>query len=456
MISTNGGHVPGTRNLTAMERLELLFDPDTAFDQRPHLQAEPEAASWPVLSAVGRINGMAVCAVVQDQQIHPVGLEAAHWRQIQLAIAFARKKHLPVVAIFDGSPTRLAGGLQTWSAIAQSASDAAACPAPKVALVIGENTGPAGMLSGLFDAVVMVRGATAITLTDSSIANRVTHTTMQESDLGGWKLHAGRTGLADLVCDNEVLGLRQIRRLLQYSAAASGWRWPENVALSHSPGLSALVPDDPQQSYDVRELLCEISDTRSFLELGAGLVSSIVVGFAPVGGRSVGLIASQNKELAGALDIRACRKTRRHLQLCEAMGVPVVTLVDIPGFLPGHEQECGGIVIEVAGLLRAYARLTVPKITIVIGKALGAAGIALGSRATGPDRLAAWRGASVGLMGANGARDLAGRTATHVDHALRAGCLDEVIEPPQTRRWLGETVASLCQTRVRRINDKGT
>ena len=456
LISNEGMQVPSTRNLTALERLELLFDPGTALDQRPHLQAEADSATWPVLSAVGRINGMAVCAIVQDEQVHPAGLEAVHWRQIQLAIAFACDKRLPLVAVFDGSPTRLAGSLHAWSAIAQSAGGSAACPSPKFALIIGQNTGPAAMLAGLFDAVVMVRGQTALTLTDATITNRVTHTNMQEADLGGWAVHAGQTGLADLVFDNEVMGLRHIRRLMQYSAQSSGWSWPQNVALAECPGLNTLMPDDPHESYDIRELLHDISDTRSFLELGAAISSSIVVGFAPVAGRAVGLVASQNKELAGALDLRACRKIKRHLQLCAAMGVPVVTVVDVPGFVPGHEQESGGLAVEVAGVLRAYVQLTVPKITLVIGKALGAAGIALGSRASRPDQLAAWRGASLGLMGASGVRELAQRTGAdvdqmlsvlEVDHALRGAYVDEVLEPDQTRRWLGQTVASLCKTK---------
>jgi len=456
LMTNEGKQVSSTRNLTALERLDLLFDPGTAIDQRPHLQGEADAVNWPVLSAVGRVNGMAVCAIVQDEQAHPAGLEAAHWRQMQRAIAFACEKRLPLIAVFDGSPTQLAGGLQTWAAIAQSAGGTAGCPAPKFALIIGENTGPTALLAGLFDAVVMVRGQTALTLTGAAIANRVTNTNMQETDLGGWKLHAEQTGLADLVCDNEVLGLRHIRRLMQYSAESSGWTWPESVALAECPGLNTLMPDSPEESYDVRELLREISDTRSFLELGASVTSSIVVGFAPVGGRAVGLISSQNKELAGALDIRACRKARRHLQLCAAMRVPVVTIVDVPGFLPGHEQESGGLAAEAAGLLRSYAELPVPKITVVIGKALGAAGVALGSRATRPSRIAAWQGASLGLMGATGVRELAQRTGADVEqmlsvldvnHALRGAYVDEVLEPGQTRRWLGETVASLCQTK---------
>ncbi|WP_397474149.1 carboxyl transferase domain-containing protein [Pusillimonas sp.] len=452
--------LPATRSLTAQERLELLFDPGSPLDQRPYLQDEADASSWPVLTAVGRINGMAVCAIVQDEQIHPAGMDSSHWRQVQLAISFACDRRLPVVAVFDGSPTQLAGGLQAWSAISHSVGAAAACPAPKLALVVGENTGPIALLTGVFDAVIMARGQSTLTLTDATIANRITHTSMQEDDLGGWKVHAEHTGLADLVCDNEVMGIRSIRRLLQYSAESSGWTWPESLGLSHCPGLDTLLPDSLDENYDVRELLREVSDTRSFLEMGAGVAGSLVVGFAPIGGRAVGFVASQNKELAGAIDIQSCRKATRHLRLCSAMGVPVITVVDVPGFVPGHEQESGGLALEVAALLRAYANATVPKITIVIGKALGAAGVALGSRASMPDRIAAWRGASLGLMGAKGVRSLAQRSGADVDqilsvldvdHAVRGAYVDAVLEPGQTRQWLGETVASLCQSKERRV-----
>src|SRR5690606_37635686 len=193
--------------------------------------------------------------------------------------------------------------------------------------------------------------------------------------------------------------------------------------------------------------------TRSFLELGKEQVSSMVTGFAPVGGRAVGLLASQNKELAGALDIRACRKALRHLRLCAAMGVPVVTFVDVPGFVPGQEQEAGGLALQVAGLVRAYACAPVPKITVVVGKALGAAGAALGSRATLPDRIAAWRGAGLGWVG--GAVQsperppeavAQGHVVPGLEPALHDAAIDAVIEPEQTRQWLGETVASLCRS----------
>src|SRR5690606_32328958 len=142
----------------AQERFELLFDPGSPLDQRPHLQDEANASSWPVLTAVGRVNGMAVCAIVQDAQVHPAGMDSSHWRQIQLAIDFACNKRLPLVGVFDGSPTQLAGGLQAWSAIAHSVGSAAGCPAPKLALVVGQNSGPLALLTGLFDAVVMARG----------------------------------------------------------------------------------------------------------------------------------------------------------------------------------------------------------------------------------------------------------------------------------------------------------
>lgn len=455
-----GERAPAKRNLTAQERFKLLFDPGSPIDGRPHLQSEPQAASWPLLTAVGRVNGMAVCAIAQDAFYHAEGLDSSHWRQIELTIAFACDKRLPLVAVFDGSPTQVAGGMQAWSTIARSAGSAAACRAPKLALLVGQNSGPAAMLAGLFDAVVMTRGETSLTLTDAEIANRITNTSMQETDLGGWKVHAEQTGLADLVCDNEVVGLRCLRRLLQYCADSSGWTWPESQALSYCPGLDTLVPDEAAESYDVRELLREVSDTRSFLELGAGVTSSIVVGFAPIGGRAVGFVASQNKQLAGALDIQACRKAQRHLNLCQAMGVPIITFVDVPGFLPGLDQEAGGLAAEVAGLLRAYARTTVPKITVVVGKALGAAGAALGSRATLPDRIAAWQGADMGLMGIQGMRNLAqsqgadaqqSQSARDVDHAVRGAYVDAVLEPGQTRQWLGETVALLCQSKERRI-----
>jgi len=455
-----GDGAAAKRGLTVLERFELLFDPGSELDRRPHLQEEPDAASWPLLTAVGRVNGMAVCVIAQDVQALRPGLDGAHWRQIQLAIDFARRKHLPLVAIFDGTPTRVAGGLQAWSAIAHSAGGAAASPAPKLALLLGANTGPGALLASLFDAVVMTRGATSLTLTDAAIANRITNTCMQEEELGGWKVHAEQTGMADLVCDNEVMGIRSVRRLLQYSAESSGWMWPANGSLSHCPGLDTLIPDDPADSYDVRELLREVSDTRSFLELGGESGGSMVAGFAPVGGRAVGLLASQNKELAGALDIQACRKALRHLRLCGAMGVPVATFVDVPGFVPGQEQEAGGLALAVAELIRAYVRAPVPKITVVVGKALGAAGVAMGSRATSPDKIAAWRGAGLGLMGAGGVRSLAQRSGAEaerslsvpdVGHALRGAYVDAVLDPAQTRQWLGETVASLCRPASRRI-----
>lgn len=439
------------RSLTTQERFTLLFDAGSAVDRQPQVLAEADASSTG-MAARGRIHGLDVCVVSQDAQACDQGMDAAHWQQVQYAIGIAAEKQLPLIAVFDGASTQWAGGLEAWSAMARSACGAARNPALKLALVTGGNTGFNALLAGLFDAVVMTRSSTALTLTDAPITNRITHTCLQEDELGGWQVHAKRTGLADLVCDNEVMACRAIRRLLQHGAP-SGLTWPAQAALAYRPGLDTLIPGDVAQDYDVRQLLREVSDTRSFLELCPDFATNMVVGLASVGGRAVGLLATQNLELAGALDIQACRKAIRHIRLCGAMGIPIVTFVDVPGFVPGQEQEAGGLAMAAADLTRAYALASIPKITIVVGKAFGAAGLVLGSRAAAPHKLAAWRGASLGLMGPEGVRVVAGRSGLDmndclatldVDHALEGGAVDAVFEPGETRQWLGLTLASLC------------
>lgn len=447
------------RSLMARERLELLFDPGAALDERPYLQAEPLAASWPVLTAVGPVHGITVCAVMQDVTTTGRGLDDTHWRQMQLAMEYAHEHALPLVAVFDGSLTQVSGGLRAWDAITRAVASAATSAAPKLALLIGENSGFSALLASLFDVIVMTRTGSALTLTDAVIANRVTHADLTEAELGGWKVHAEQTGLADLVCDNEVMGIRAMRRVLQHCVRSAGRTNVSSGPLSYRPGLDTLLPEQQTQSYDVRELLRELTDTRSFLELGADLRSSVVVGLAQVGGFAMGFVASQNQELAGALDTLACRKAARHIRLCQALCVPIVTVVDVPGFVPGFEQESGGLAVAVAQLLQAYNETSVPKITVVVGKAYGAAGVALGSRATRPYRIASWRGTQLGLLGEEGIRRLAalsgddtaqGVAMLETGHALLGGHTDAVLEPGETRQWLGKTVAMACQSSYRR------
>ncbi|HCP79245.1 MAG: hypothetical protein CML16_13915 [Pusillimonas sp.] len=431
--------LPSTRHLTMRERLALLFD---------HLPVMGENADY-LLTATGKAGGRRICAVSQDTQHLGNGMDAGAWLQVERAAQHVQKENVPLVMVFDGTQTRLDGGIAAWSSLGRLAGTLAAHRALKVALVVGHNTGPNALLAGLFDVVVMVRSGSDLTLTDAAITNRVTHTSLSDHDLGGWQVHAGESGVADLVFNNEVLALRAIKRLLRVGTDARNSATPQAASLGYCVGLDTLVPDDTAQSYDVTELLRQVSDTRAYYEMGGGLAQNIVTAFLPVGGHWAGVIANQNKTLAGALDNAACRKAARFVRLCNALDVPLVTLVDTPGFVPGFEQESGGLAHSVADLLRRYAKSHVAKITMVVGKAYGAAGVALSSAATAPSRVVAWDTASIGLAGPKGIHDLAPAQAKPLLQALAApnllqdGALDAVLRPGDTRRWLGQELAAL-------------
>jgi len=428
------------RNLTMCERLSLLFDHDPSFigENTDYL-----------LTATGMAGGRRICAVSQDTQHLGNGMDAAAWRQVERATQHVQNENAPLVMVFDGTQTRLDGGIAAWSSLGRLAGTLAAHRALKVALVVGHNSGPNAFLAGLFDVVVMVRSGSSLTLTNADITNRVTHTSLNDDDLGGWKVHADESGVADLVFNNEVLALRAIKRLLRVGTTATSSATPKVESLGYCVGLDTLIPDDPTQSYDVTEALRQVSDTRAFYEVGAGVAHNMATAFVPIGGYWAGVIANQNKTLAGALDNAACRKAARFVRLCNAMNVPIVTLVDTPGFVPGFEQESGGLAHTVADLLRRYAKSHVPKITVVIGKAYGAAGLALSSAATAAARVVAWDSASMGLAGPKGIEDLAPAQAQTLlptltaSHLLQNGALDAVLRPGDTRRWLGQELAAL-------------
>lgn len=445
-----GEEALAVRSLTALERIELLLDSASYVELDCQIGDVSDDSTAGLLAATGYIGTTLACVFAQDHRAANGVLNSTHLHQIKALQKMAIQQNMQLIGIFDGQSLSISGGLGSMLLAGEMATSTAQGKALSVALVLGQNTGFNAVLASLFDVVVMTRSDSSLTLSNAIVTSRVTGTQLQESELGGWKAHAQHSGLADVVCDNEVLAIREIRRLFHALT-------PTNRAVKtpiYAPAFDTLIPSDDAISYDVRELLYELSDERTLFQFQAEFAPHLITAITRINNIPVGIIASQNVELAGVLDVKACRKAVNLLRICEKAGLPIISIVDTPGFLPGEDQEHAGIAYEVAELVRAYSCFSAPRITLVINKLFGATALALCARGVGTHVVAGWTEAQIGLIGDKGAQSLAEVTDDELQrhqaslqgaHALRAGYIDALIKPGQTRQWLAKTL-SLLQT----------
>jgi propionyl-CoA carboxylase beta chain len=336
---------------------------------------------------------------------------------------------------------------------------------PQISLIMGPCAGGAVYSPAITDFICMVKDSSYMFVTGPEVVKTVTHEEVTAEDLGGAVTHTSKSGVADLAFENDVDALLMVRRLYSYlplnNREAPPVRRSGDPADREDHSLDTLVPDNPNKPYDIKELIHKIVDEGDFFEIQEAHAKNIVIGFGRVEGRSVGIVANQPMVLAGVLDIDASRKAARFVRFCDCFNIPIVTLVDVPGFLPGTAQEYGGLIKHGAKLLFAYAEATVPKVTLITRKAFGGAYDVMSSKHLRGDVNYAWPSAQIAVMGAKGAVEIifradigdpdkiAQRTKEYEDRflspfvAAERGYIDEVISPSSTRKRIARALALL-------------
>jgi propionyl-CoA carboxylase beta chain len=468
--------------LTARERLEVLLDADSfeeldMFVEHRCTHFGMEKNTLPgdgVVVGHGTINGRLVFVTSQDFTVYGGSLSETNARKICKVMDMAMKVGAPIVTINDSGGARIQEGVDSLSgygAIFQR-NVVASGVVPQISVIMGPCAGGAVYSPALTDFTVMVRGSSYMYVTGPEVVKSVTHETVTHAELGGARVHTQVSGVADMAFNNDIEALLQVRRLVNFLPLSNRTDlpvWPTNDPADRvEMSLNTLVPDNPNQAYDIKELIKRVVDEGDFMEIQPDYAKNIVVGFGRMEGRPVGFVANQPLQMAGCLDINASRKAARFIRFCDAFNIPLITLVDVPGFLPGTAQEHQGIIKHGAKLIYAYAEATVPKITLVTRKAYGGAYIVMNSKHLEGDINYAWPSAEIAVMGPEGAVDIVFREAKDdpklrqkkVDEyrqtfaspfvAASRGYLDDIIRPQNTRWRLCKALEMLRTKQVER------
>ncbi len=471
--------------LTARERIALLFDADT-FEEIDALithrcqdfgMADQVVPGDGVVCGSGRVDGRLVYAFAQDFTVFGGSLSETNAQKIVKVMDLAVKMGAPVVGLNDSGGARIQEGVLSLGGYADIflRNTLASGVIPQISAVMGPCAGGAVYSPAITDFVVMVRKTSYMFVTGPDVVKTVTHETVTKEQLGGAATHNETSGVAHFAVDDDRECLALIRTLLGYLPGNNLDEPPVVVtgdaADREAPELDTLVPASPTQPYDMHDLIEVVADAGSFLEVHAYFARNILVGFARLAGKSVGIVANQPAHLAGTLDIDAAVKAARFVRFCDAFNIPLVTFEDVPGFLPGTAQEYGGIIRHGAKLLFAFAEATVPKVTVITRKAYGGAYCVMSSKHIRTDVNFAWPTAEIAVMGPEGAVNVLYRReleAASDPVALRAekvaefrekfanpfvaasrGFVDEVIAPRQTRRKIIEALSRLSTKRDR-------
>jgi len=466
--------------LTARERLALLLDPGSfieldAFVTNRDAAAEHSFLGDGVVTGHGEIDGRTVFVFSQDFTVFGGSLSEAYAEKICKVMDLALKVGAPIIGLNDSGGARIQEGVVSLGGYAEIflRNVLASGVVPQISVILGPCAGGAVYSPAITDFTIMVEGTSYMFVTGPSVVKAVTHEEVDAEFLGGAETHTARSGVAHLAAPDEASALDAVRSLLAH-LPQNNLSGPTRVtcldpADRMDQSLDVVVPDDARLPYDMHEVLQSIIDDREFLEIQPTWAQNIIVGFARLDGRSVGIVAQQPAVLAGALDIDASVKAARFVRTCDAFNVPIVTFVDVPGFLPGVSQEHGGIIKHGAKLLYAYCEATVPKLTVITRKAYGGAYDVMSSKHIRGDMNFAWPTAEIAVMGAEGAVGIIDRDrlASAVDpvaekarlvEAYRAefanpfiaaarGYIDDVIKPSETRPRLIRALSLLADKR---------
>ena len=455
--------------LTARERLDLLLDPGSfveldAFVTHRAVEfgmSDNHVLGDGVVTGHGTIDGRLVFVFSQDFTVFGGSLSEAYAEKICKVMDLAMKVGAPLVGLNDSGGARIQEGVVSLGGYADIflRNTLASGVVPQVSVVLGPCAGGAVYSPAITDFTIMVEGTSYMFVTGPNVVKAVTHEDVDSERLGGATTHTTMSGVAHIAGRDEAEALATARRILSY-LPPNNLADPPRVASSdpvdrRDAALDSLVPDDPSQPYDMHDVISRIVDDGDFLEIQPGWAQNVIVGFARLGGRSVGIVAQQPAILAGALDIDASTKAARFVRTCDCFNVPLVSLVDVPGFLPGISQEHGGIIRHGAKLLFAYCEATVPKLTVITRKAYGGAYDVMSSKHSRGDLNLAWPTAEIAVMGSRGAVNVIHRDAIEAaddPEAERArlvaeyeerfanpyiaaarGYVDDVIHPSETR-----------------------
>ncbi len=471
--------------LTARERLDLLLDPGSFVELDrfvTHRTADfgldtQRPLGDGVVTGHGRIDGRLVYVFSQDFTVFGGSLSEAHAEKICKVMDHAMRSGAPVIGLNDSGGARIQEGVASLGGYAEIflRNTLASGVVPQISCILGPCAGGAVYSPAITDFVFMTRGTSYLFVTGPNVVKTVTHEDVTFEALGGADVHAGTSGVAHLVAPGEAECLESVRALLSYlpsnNLETAPLRATPDPADRRDAGLLDVVPDESNQPYDMHDVLRRIVDDGRFFEIHAAYAQNIVVGFAHLGGTSVGVVANQPAVLAGVLDIAASLKAARFVRFCDAFNIPIVTFVDVPGFLPGTAQEHGGIIKHGAKLLYAYCEATVPKLTVITRKAYGGAYDVMSSKHIRGDCNLAWPTAEIAVMGPRGAveilfkkdidaaRDPAAALAQRVAEyeakfanpyiAAGRGYVDDVIDPRDTRPRLVAALAALRGKRDR-------
>ena len=454
--------------LTARERIELLMDENSfeEFDMYVEHRCHDfgmEKTKIPgdgVVTGWGTINGRVVYTFAKDFTVFGGSLSEAHAKKITKIQDMALQNRAPIIGLFDAGGARIQEGVAALGGYGEVflRNVLASGVIPQISVIMGPCAGGDVYSPAMTDFIFMVKDTSYMFVTGPDVVKTVTNETVTAEELGGARVHTTKSSIADRAYENDVETLLQMRRLLDFLPSNNKSGVPE-LPTSDSPdraepSLDTLIPDNPNKPYDIKELISKVVDEADFFEIQDQYARNIVTGFARMEGRTVGIIANQPMVLAGVLDSDASRKAARFVRFCDCFEIPIITFVDVPGFLPGTAQEYGGLIKHGAKLLFAYSEATVPKVTVITRKAYGGAYDVMSSKHIRGDVNYAWPTAEIAVMGPKGAVEIlyraelgdADKVAARIKEyqtrfanpftAAERGYIDEVILPRHTRRRL--------------------
>lgn len=461
--------------LTARERIDVFLDEGSfeEFDMFVEHRStdfgmeKTKIAGDGVVTGWGTINGRPVYLFAKDFTVFGGSLSEAHAEKVVKVQEMALRNRAPIIGIYDAGGARIQEGVAALGGYAEifQRNVLASGVIPQISLIMGPCAGGDVYSPAMTDFIFMVRGTSYMFVTGPDVVKTVTNETVTAESLGGASVHTTKSSIADGAYDNDVEALLQMRRLVDLLPASNTAEIPEiechQSVTDHDLSLDRLIPDNANKPYDIKELILKVADEGDFFEIQQNFAKNIVTGFGRVEGRTVGFVANQPMVLAGVLDADASRKAARFVRFCDCFSIPIVTFVDVPGFLPGTAQEYGGLIKHGAKLLFAYAEATVPKVTVITRKAYGGAYDVMASKHLRGDMNYAWPTAQIAVMGARGAVEIiyrkdigdaekiAAHTKAYEDRflspfvAAERGYVDEVIMPHSTRRRIARALRML-------------
>ncbi len=476
--------------LTALERLELLLDKGSLVELDRFVthrsadfgMADQKILGDGVITGYGTIDRRLVYVYSQDFTVFGGSLSETQAAKICKIMDLAMKNGAPVIGLNDSGGARIQEGVDSLGGYADIflRNTMASGVVPQISVIMGPCAGGAVYSPAITDFIVMVKDTSHMFVTGPDVVKTVTHEQVSFEELGGALTHASNSGVAHFAADGEEDALFLVQKLLSFLPSNNADDAPvvrsEDDPLRTDEALDALIPDEPNRPYDMREVITRIMDDGDFFEIMQNWAANVLIGYARLGGRTVGIVANQPAVLAGVLDINASAKAARFVRFCDAFNIPLVCFVDVPGFMPGPEQESGGIIRHGAKLLYAFVEATVPRITVILRKAYGGAYIVMNSKHIGGDINYAWPTAEIAVLGPKGAAEVIYRQeiasaadpeallGQKTDHyrktfanpflAAKRGYIDDVIFPRTTRQRLIRSLQFLESKRAGRPDRK--